>query len=114
MKRTTLWKALFGRRTPADGSTGTSAVTALIEEARAHARAGRLQEASGLYWKLKSKQQTPESLVEHAELLLELGDFFSAASKAADALELSPGNARALAVQREVVRREDAERPRRK
>jgi hypothetical protein len=84
-----------------------------LTRARELAAEGNLTEANELYWKVKRKQQTAESLVEHAELLLEIGDHFSATSKAAAALALEPDNKRALAVQREVTRHDDEEERRR-
>ena len=89
-------------RTPSDD-------TGLLEEARALARAGDLKAASAAYGRIKRKHETAEGLVEHAELLLELGDYFGAASRASAALERDPACARAEAVQREILRREREE-----
>jgi Flp pilus assembly protein TadD len=106
-----LFDWLRGRRAaPASPSSSPHPEAAdLLARARALAAEGRADEASETYWKIKRKHLTPETLVEHAELLLALGDFFGAVAKAARARELDPDNARALAVQAEVRRREDAE-----
>jgi hypothetical protein len=71
----------------------------LLEAARALAREGKQQEASDTYWKIKRKHHTVAGLIEHAQLLFELGDMFGAASRASGALELEPGNAEAQAIQ---------------
>jgi Flp pilus assembly protein TadD len=114
MKLSSLWTALRGK----SATPGTDRVSLpepeLLTQARALASAGRTLEASQLYRKLKSKQHTALSLVEHAELQLELGDYFAASSEAYRALQLEPNNARALAIQHEVTRREDAEERQRK
>ncbi len=83
----------------------------LLEEARALARAGKLQEASATYWKIKQKQHTAASLLEHAQILFDFGDHFGAASKAAAALRLEPQNADARAIQ-DRIRRIEAGRGR--
>lgn len=91
----------FSRRfgaTPASGESA-HASSSLLEEARALAREGKQKEASDTYWKIKRKHRTATSLVEHAALLLALGDHFGAASMAHDALELEPENAGAKAIQ---------------
>jgi hypothetical protein len=80
-----------------------------LEHARSLARSGRLQEASQAYWSIKRKLQSVEGLVEHAELLLELGDYFAAASRASAARVLDPDNPRAQAVQRTILAREKEE-----
>lgn len=101
----------FSRR---NGATpvSDSAATELLERARALVREGKQQEASDLYWKIKRKQRTVESLLEHAHLLLDLGDYFGAVSMASDALEIEPGNVKAEAVRRRVQQLEEAERRR--
>lgn len=92
------------------GSDGAPAEPGdLLEQARALARAGELAQASAAYGRIKRKDETAEGLVEHAELLLELGDYFGAASRASAALERDPACARAEAVQREILRREREE-----
>ena len=112
-------KSLFGwlrslagaRSDGAHSSTipSSSGPLELLERARSLAREGRLDEASETYWKIKRRHATLEGLVEHAELLLGLGNHFDAASRAAAARDLDPDNARARAVQREILRREDEE-----
>lgn len=95
-----------GARSPA------SSAAELLEGARALAREKRWKEASDLLWKVKKSQHTAETLSEHAEILLHgIGDAFAAASRASWALEIEPENARALAVRRELLRREDAVKP---
>lgn len=91
----------FTRRSGATPTSGESAPArpGLLEQARALAREGKLQEASDLYWKIKRKQHTVASLVEHAELLFALDDHFRAGSIASAALRLEPGNAQAKAIQ---------------
>ncbi|MCA8981677.1 MAG: hypothetical protein KDC14_16730 [Planctomycetes bacterium] len=91
----------FSRRSAATSSPADTAITRpdVLEQARALARAGKTMEASSLYWKVKRKQHTVASLLEHADLLFELGDDFGAAAKASDALQLEPGNSHALSIQ---------------
>jgi len=108
-------QSLVGGR-PDDGRTSTPHTPAastpldLLERARSLAREGKEGEASEVYWKIKRRHCTAEVLVEHAELLLSLGNHFDAATRAAEAQGLDPENARARAVQREILRREDQER----
>jgi len=96
--------SFFGWFTRRSGAKPTSAESAsvpsdLLEEARALAQQGKQQEASETYWKIKRKHRTVAGLIEHAELLFELGDVFGAASMASNALELEPENAKAKAIQ---------------
>jgi uncharacterized protein HemY len=104
----------FSRRSGAN-STSTSSAPAqldLLEQARAFAREGKLREACDTYWKIKRKHRTVPGLIEHAEILLERGDYFGAASMSHDALELEPDNARAEALQVRIRKTEEAERGR--
>jgi hypothetical protein len=87
---------LFGATSPSE--TSQSAQPDLLEEARALAKAGQSEKASETYWKIKRKHRTAPGLVEHAELLIELGDDFGAAEMSNYALELEPDNVRAKAV----------------
>jgi len=95
------------------GFRGTSASASssddLIARARALAAEGRDDEASDLFWKVKRSSHTPELLCEHAELLLGMGDWFGAVSRAKLARELDPENARAKRVQGEVLKLEAQE-----
>jgi hypothetical protein len=84
----------------------------LLARARALTREGKLHDASRLYSQLCRKLPTGEVLLEHATLLLDIGDRFGAASAASSALEKDPTNAGALAVQREVLRLEEEDRRR--
>lgn len=104
----------FSCRSSATPLSGTSAPAPpdLLEQARALAREGKQQEAADTYKRIKRKQRTVAGLIEHAELLFELGDFFGAASMAYDALQLEPENARAVALQVRVRKTEEAERRR--
>jgi len=106
------WRSLRGTRPDALPAPPSPAPTAAdrLAQARALARDGDLTAASQIYWRIRPKHQTVEVLVEHAEILLDLGDHFGAASKAARARDLDPGNARAAAVQRRIVEREDSGR----
>lgn len=110
------------RRSAQGGENGSLSTTAhdlparsraaedLIERARALAREGREQEASGIYWRIKRKHWTVDGLVEHAELLLRLGDHFGAVAKAAQALQLEPESARARAIQARIRTSEEPPR----
>ncbi len=89
---------------------GTAASASPVDHlalARALAREGRKAEASEHYFEIRRKDERAEWLVEHAELLLELGNHYTAASQAARALQLEPGNPRALRVQRTIIALED-------
>ncbi|MDF1837759.1 MAG: hypothetical protein P1V35_07825 [Planctomycetota bacterium] len=87
---------LFGATSPSENSTSDR--PDLLEEARALAKAGQSEKASEIYWKIKRKHRTVPGLVEHAELLIELGDDFGAAEMSNHALELDPENGRAKSV----------------
>lgn len=80
-----------------------------LTRARAFAADGRLSDASSAYARIKRKHQTAESLVEHSEVLLRIGDYFGATSRAAQALVLDPSNLRAKAVQAHVRDAEEKE-----
>lgn len=80
--------------------------------ARELARGGHADEASKLLWKIPRKHLTTEILVEHAELLMQQGDHFGAASRAALARQHDPENARAWAIQRRILKLEEEERRR--
>ena len=99
-------RRLAGSR-PRHHADGPSDLAQRARELRAQ---GQAQAASDLYWKIKLREHTPQTLVEHAEILVEAGDLFGAISRAAQALELDPGNDRAKAVQAEVRRIEEQER----
>ena len=96
---------LFGATSPSENST--SVRPDLLEEARALAKAGQSEKASEAYWKIKRKHRTVPGLVEHAELLIELGDDFGAAEMSNYALELEPDNGRANAVRARLQKADD-------
>jgi Flp pilus assembly protein TadD len=100
-------RQLRGQRSSSSSPAGGD--SDLLQRARALALAGSMDEASEVYWKIKRKHQTAEGLVEHAEILLGMGDHFGAASRAARALELDPEDARAKLVQRRVRESEESE-----
>lgn len=104
----------FSRRFGATSPSGesTSVRPDLLEMARGLAKEGKSEEASETYWKIKRKHRTVPGLIEHAELLIELGDYFGAAAMASHALELEPENARATAIQTRIQKIDDAERKR--
>lgn len=104
----------FSRRSSATPLSGSSAPAPpdLLEQARALAREGKQREAVSIYSKIKRKQRTVAGLMEHAELLFELGDYFGAAAMAYDALQLEPEHPRALAMQVRIRKAEDKERRR--
>lgn len=97
-----------------DVSSASSAdkLAETLRQARELAQADRLHEASQTYWSIPPKAHTVETIVEHAELMLRIGDGFGAASRAARARELDPQNARACEVQRRVLQLEDEARRR--
>lgn len=82
--------------------------SALLEEARTLARAGREHDASRVYSQLEGRHASVELFLEHADMLLAMGDSFGAATKSVRVLDLEPNNARALAIQREILRLEYA------
>lgn len=109
--------SFFGWLPRRSGATPASAESApvvpdLLEQARALARAGKQREASETYKQIKRKHRTAAGLVEHAEILFQLGDYFGAASTAYDALRLEPENAGAKKVQDRIRSAEEAERRR--
>ncbi len=93
-------------RSPAEPPAST------LLRARGLAREGRADEASKLLWKIPRKHLTAEILVEHAELLMQQGDHFGAASRAALARERDPQDTRAAAIQRRILKLEEEERRR--
>lgn len=101
---------LFGATASSEKSL--SDLPDFLEVARALAKQGKTQEASEAYGKIKRKHRTVLGLVEHAEILIELGDDFGAAAKASQALELEPDNARAKAIQARIQEFEDKGRTR--
>jgi hypothetical protein len=109
---------LRGFRSPrahANVATADSAANVdLLSRARALVAEGRLPDASRVYALMKKNQRSTESLVEHAEVLLKVGDHFGAASRASQALVLDPSNLRAKAVQRHVCHEEESEQRRRR
>jgi len=100
----------FGATSPSDNST--SVRPDLLEEARALAKEGKSEEASDTYSKIKRKHRTVPGLLEHAELMIELGDYFGAAAMSSHALELEPDNARAKAIQTRIQKIDDDYRTR--
>ncbi len=102
----------LSRRFGATSPTSDSALARpdLLEAARALAREGKAEEASETYWKIKRKHRTVPGLVEHAELLIDLGDYFGAAAMASHALELEPGHAKASAIQVRIQKADEAGR----
>lgn len=109
---------LFSRRphsqptsdTQPDTSRDADLAADSIERARALARAGHLHEASRAYSRVPLKNTTIEIWLEHADLLLAMGDDFGAASNATCVLDLEPRNLRALAIRRKVLVFDDAPR----
>jgi Flp pilus assembly protein TadD len=99
---------------PADSSAASAANAPdeVLVRARALAAAGRTDEASETYWQIKKKHLSAAALVEHAEILLGMGDYFGATSRAARALTYEPENARAKAVQARVRKNEEEEQRR--
>lgn len=75
----------------------------LLAAARELARNGRLHDASHAFSKLSRRHGSPQIWLEHAELLLEIGDRFGAAAHATRVLELQPDNPRALSIRRAVL-----------
>lgn len=75
----------------------------LLEAARELARNGRLHDAAHAYSRISRRHAMPELWLEHAELLLEIGDRFGAAANATRVLELEPDNTRALKIRRAVL-----------
>lgn len=102
----------FSRRSGAASSDSNSPQLELLEQARALVREGKQQEALAAYRKIKPKHRTVEGLIEHAELLIDVGDYFGAVSHACDVLRLDPDNVKAKAIQRRVTQLEEAERRR--
>ncbi|MCA9001911.1 MAG: hypothetical protein KDB61_08310 [Planctomycetes bacterium] len=96
---------LLGANSPSESSP--AAQTDLLEEARKLAKEGQLDKASETYWKIKRKHRTVPGLVEHAELLIELGDEFGAAEMSNYALELEPENPRAQAVRARIQKNDE-------
>jgi len=79
-------------------------VPEMLEQARALVGAGVLHEAARAYSEIPRASQTTEILLEYAELLVEIGDYFRAASTATRVLEVEPTNPRALAIRKAVLR----------
>ncbi len=102
----------FSRRTGAASSDPKSPQLELLEQARALVREGKQQEALAAYRKIKPKHRTVEGLLEHAELLIDVGDYFGAVSYACEVLAREPDNVKAKAIQRRVTKLEEAERRR--
>jgi hypothetical protein len=96
--------------TQSDTSRNRNPAADLLEKARALARDGKLHEASRVYSQIPRNHATVEIWLEHAELLLAIGDRFGAGSNSTRVLELEPENSRALAIRREVLALEDADR----
>ena len=92
--------------TPGDPNTAAD----LIEKARALAREGQVHEASHAYSRIPRKHATVEVWLEHADLMLAIGDRFGAASNATRVLDREPENPRALAIRRTVLALDDADR----
>jgi hypothetical protein len=82
----------------------------LIEKARVLAREGQVHEASHAYSRIPRKHATVEVCLEHADLMLAMGDRFGAASNATRVLDREPANPRALAIRRTVLALDDADR----
>jgi len=85
-------------------------LTERIEQARSLARAGKVHDAARIYSKLSNKHGRPEIWLEHAALLLEIGDYFGAASCSARVLQVEPRNERALAIRRLVLEQDERDR----
>lgn len=98
---------LFGG---ADRASNPLTASDQLELARAHARNGKLVDASRAYSQLCRKSDSVEMRVEFARVLLELGDSFGAAAESSRVLALDPDNAAALEIRGHVIRMEEAER----
>ena len=84
----------------------------LLELARKLARDGHLHDAAREYSSLARRHGSPAIWLEHAELLLAIGDHFGAASNATRVLEVEPRNPRALAVRNAVLAQDRKEEQR--
>ncbi len=102
-----LQRFLGGARPSADSAAHAADQ---LELARAHAREGKLIDASRVYSQLCRKSASVDTRVEFARVLLELGDSFGAAAESSRVLEQDPDNAAALEIRGQVVRMEEAER----
>jgi len=103
----------LGGVAPASASNPSPTATSpaeLLERARALARDGQLHEAARVYHQVKRKHETVDVLLEYADLLLDMGDRFGAATNAVRVLELDPENSRAIAIRKEILRLEQSER----
>lgn len=87
---------LRGRSPGNPGPRDQDPTTTLLAQARELARAGDLHEAARAYSKLTRDRTTPDVWLEHAEVLLAIGDYFRAASNANRVLEVDPTNSKAL------------------
>ena len=94
-----------GAKSPSQNPTAVG--PDLLETARALAKEGKQEQAADTYSKIKRKHRTVPGLIEHAQLLIELGDYFGAAAMASHALELEPDNARAKAIQTRIQKADD-------
>lgn len=74
-----------------------------LEQARALARDGQLHAAAHAYSKLTRKQRAPAILLEHANVLLAMGDSYGAAGISTRVLAIEPQNSGALAIRRQVL-----------
>lgn len=104
---------LRGRASPRTrpGTPGDPGPAAeLIEKARTLAREGLVHDASHAYSRIPRKHATVDALLEHADLMLVIGDRFGAASNATRVLDREPDNHRALDIRRKVLALDDAER----
>lgn len=97
-----------GAQSSDHGGRNSPSLAAMLEEARTLARAGREHDASRLYSQITRRHASVEVLLEHADMLLAMGDTLGAATQSVRVLDLDPSNARALAIQREVLRLEYA------
>lgn len=74
-----------------------------LEQARALARDGHLHAAAHAYSKITRRHGTPEIMLEHADLLVTIGDAYGAAALATRMLDVNPQDPKALAIRRKVL-----------
>lgn len=99
------FQRLFAR---AGSTSQPHAAADQLELARAHARNGKLFDASHIYSQLCRNSASVELRLEFARLLLDLGDRFGAAAESSRVLELEPDNAAALEIRSQVLRMEES------
>jgi hypothetical protein len=81
-----------------------------LEQARALARDGHLHAAAHAYSKITRRHGTAEIMLEHADVLLAIGDNYGAAAIATRVLDINPQDSKGLAIRRKVIARDLEER----